>query len=128
MFESLKIIRVCVAAAIVCGIIHDQFTARICVEYFTVFHPPIIGTKSPTLLAFGWGIIPTWWMGAFLGVLLAVAPSSAGFRSDGTGLLRSHRREAAGFIDIYCVRSQGWNELTKRSAFRSRHSPRRLRQ
>lgn len=71
--ESLKIVLVCNAAAVLYGIIHDQFTARICVEYFTVFHPPIFATQSPTLLGLGWGIIATWWVGALLGVLLAVA-------------------------------------------------------
>lgn len=64
---------VCIAAAILYGVVHDQFTARICVEYFIVFHPPVFGTQSPTLLAFGWGIIATWWVGLILGVLLAVA-------------------------------------------------------
>ena len=59
--------------AILYGVVHDQFTARICVEYFTVFHPPVFGTQSPTLLALGWDIIATWWVGLFLGVLLAVA-------------------------------------------------------
>ena len=77
--ESLKIILACITGAIVYGIIHDQFTARICVEYFTVFHPPVFGTQSTTLLAFGWGIIESWWVGAFLGVLLAVS-SRAGSR------------------------------------------------
>ncbi len=71
--ESLKIVFVCIAAAILYGIVHNQFTARICVEYFTIFHPPVFGTQSPTLLAFGWGIIATWWVGLFLGVMLAVA-------------------------------------------------------
>lgn len=71
--ESLKIILTCVLAAILYGIIHDQFTARICIEYFTVFHPPVFTTHSPTLLALGWGVIATWWVGAFLGVLLAIA-------------------------------------------------------
>jgi hypothetical protein len=73
MLESLKIIAVCILAAILYGIVFDQFTTRICLEYFTVFHPPIFPTRSPTLLAFGWGIIATWWVGAFLGVLLAIA-------------------------------------------------------
>lgn len=67
-------------AAIVYGVVHDQVTARICVEYFSVFHPPIFPTQSPTLLALGWGVIATWWMGAFLGVLLAVA-AGAGSRT-----------------------------------------------
>ena len=71
--ESLKIVLACVAAAVIYGIVHDQFTARICIEYFTVFHPPVFRTQSPTLLGFGWGIIATWWVGAILGVLLALA-------------------------------------------------------
>jgi hypothetical protein len=71
--ESLKIVLISIAAAVLYGIIHDQFTARICVEYFTVFHPTVFATQSPTLLGLGWGIIATWWVGAFLGVLLAVA-------------------------------------------------------
>jgi hypothetical protein len=73
MKETLKLILVCVAAAIFYGVILDQITARICIEYFTVFHPPVFATQSPTLLGFGWGVIATWWMGAFLGVLLALA-------------------------------------------------------
>src|SRR6266851_7327927 len=71
--QSIKIILTCVVAAVLYGIVHDQVTARICVEYFSVFHPPIFPTQSPTLLALGWGVIATWWMGAFLGVLLAIA-------------------------------------------------------
>jgi hypothetical protein len=71
--QSLRIILTCVVAAVLYGIVHDQFTAHICVEYFSVFHPPVFSTTSPTLLALGWGVIATWWMGAFLGVLLAFA-------------------------------------------------------
>jgi hypothetical protein len=78
--ESVKIILACIAAAVFYGIVHDQFTARICVEYFTIFHPPVFGTQSPTLLGLGWGIIATWWVGAFLGILLALA-ARAGSRS-----------------------------------------------
>lgn len=69
--QSLRIILTCIVAAVLYGIVHDQFTAHICVEYFSVFHPPVFSTQSPTLLALGWGVIATWWMGAFLGVLLA---------------------------------------------------------
>jgi len=74
--ESLKIIVGCIAAAIVYGIVHDQVTARICVEYFTVFHPPVFATVSPTLLGLGWGVIATWWVGAFLGMLMCIAARS----------------------------------------------------
>ncbi len=71
--EFIKIVFGCIVAAILYGIVHDQFTARICVEYFTEFHPPVFATQSPTLLGIGWGIIATWWVGAILGVLLAIA-------------------------------------------------------
>jgi hypothetical protein len=73
MVESLKIVFLCIVAAIFYGTVHDQITARVCLEYFTVFHPPVFATQSPTLLAFGWGAIATWWVGAFLGVGLAIA-------------------------------------------------------
>jgi hypothetical protein len=78
--QSLKIILTCIVAAVLYGVVHDQFTAHICVEYLSVFHPPVFPTESPTLLALGWGIIATWWMGAFLGVLLAFA-ARAGSRN-----------------------------------------------
>jgi hypothetical protein len=48
-------------------------TARICVECFTIGHPPIFHTDDPTLLAFGWGVIATWWMGAILAIPAIVA-------------------------------------------------------
>ena len=51
-----------VLAAAGYGIIHDQITARICLEYFTIGHTPVFATTSPTLLALGWGVIATWWL------------------------------------------------------------------
>jgi len=71
--EALKIISGSVLAAVTYGILQDQVTARVCVEYFTVGHPAIFGTDSPTLLAFGWGVISTSWAGLMLGVLLAIS-------------------------------------------------------
>jgi len=44
----------------------------VCVEYFTIGHPPIFQTESPTLLAFGWGLIATWWVGLLLGIPAAL--------------------------------------------------------
>jgi len=70
--ESLKIILLSIAAVILYGIVHDQVTARMCVEYFTIGHPPIFGTDDPTLLGVGWGILATWWVGLLLGMPLAV--------------------------------------------------------
>jgi hypothetical protein len=49
MKETLKLILVCVAAAIFYGVILDQITARICNEYFTVFHPPVFATRFPNV-------------------------------------------------------------------------------
>jgi hypothetical protein len=68
----LRIILLCTLAAILYGILNDQVTARVCVEYFTVGHAPIFNTTSPTLLAFGWGTLATWWVGMLLGIIAAV--------------------------------------------------------
>jgi hypothetical protein len=70
--HAIAIIVLCVIASVGYGILHDQVTARVCVEYFTIGHPPIFGTDDPTL-AIGWGLLATWWVGAGLGVLLALA-------------------------------------------------------
>jgi hypothetical protein len=71
--QSLAIILLSVAAAIGYGIVHDQVTARICVEYFTIGHPRLIDSESPTVLAFFWGVVATWWVGLPLGIGLAFA-------------------------------------------------------
>ncbi len=57
--EELKIIILCLGAAVGYGIAHDQVTARVCVEYFTVGHPPVFQTDSPMLLGLGWGVLAT---------------------------------------------------------------------
>jgi hypothetical protein len=71
--EAIRIVVLAALAAIGYGVLHDQITARICVEYFTIGHPRIFATQSPTLLALGWGVVATWWVGLPLGVLLAIA-------------------------------------------------------
>ena len=71
--QSVRIILFCIAAAVSYGIVHDQVTARVCVEYFTIGHPPVFAPKDPTLLGIGWGILATWWVGLLLGLPLAVA-------------------------------------------------------
>lgn len=73
MKQFLAIIAMCVAAAVTYGIIHDQVTVRICLEYFTVLHPHIIDSTNPTIIALVWGVVATWWVGLPLGVLVAVA-------------------------------------------------------
>lgn len=71
--ETLKIVALCLLAAIAYGMLHDQVTARLCVEYFTIGHPPVFDTDSPTLLALGWGVIATWWVGFLLALPAALA-------------------------------------------------------
>ncbi len=71
--QFFAIVLFCIVSAIGYGIVHDQITARVCVEYFTIGHPPVFDTESPTLLGIGWGIIATWWVGFLLGVPLAIA-------------------------------------------------------
>lgn len=66
-----RIVAVCILAAVVYGLVHDQITARVSLEYFTIGHPKVIDSKSPTLIGLVWGVIATWWMGLLLGVPLA---------------------------------------------------------
>lgn len=68
MLESLKILLQCIGSAVLYGIMHDQVTAHLCVEYFTIGHPPVFDTESPFLLALGWGVIATWWVGLLLAI------------------------------------------------------------
>jgi hypothetical protein len=75
---KVKITLLCIVAAVAYGIVHDQFTARLCVEYFTVAHPPLIHTSSPTVLGFFWGTIATIGLGLLLGVVLALVSQSPG--------------------------------------------------
>lgn len=73
MVRAFAIVALCVGSAVIYGILHDQVTARVCIEYFTIGHPPLFPGESPTLLGIGWGVIATWWVGLLLGVPLAVA-------------------------------------------------------
>jgi hypothetical protein len=70
--QSIAIVLISILAAVIYGVMHDQVTARLCVEYFTIGHPPVFDTDDPTLLGIGWGIIATWWVGLVLGVPLSI--------------------------------------------------------
>ena len=78
--KSAKIILLCMASAIVYGNCHDQVTARVCVEYFTVGHVPPFASESPTVLAFFFGTMATWWVGLIFGVLLASVARAGSWR------------------------------------------------
>jgi hypothetical protein len=73
MWEGAKIIAFSVFCAVIYGVLHDQVTAHVAVEYFTIAHPPVFPTQDPFWLAMGWGVIATWWMGVILGASLAVS-------------------------------------------------------
>jgi hypothetical protein len=76
--QKAKIILFCTAAAVAYGIVHDQVTVRLCVEYFTIAHPPLFHATSPAVLGLCWGIAATCGVGALLGVVLAEVSQSAG--------------------------------------------------
>jgi hypothetical protein len=71
--ELIKIVLLAVVAACLYGIVQDQVTARVCIEYFTVGHPHLLDTTSPTLIALGWGVVATWWYGLLLGIPLGLS-------------------------------------------------------
>lgn len=48
--EALRIVALSVLAAVTYGVLHDQVTARMCLEYFTVAHPDVVG-HEPTIIA-----------------------------------------------------------------------------
>lgn len=70
--EVVKIVVGSVLIAIVYGIAHDMVTAHTEISYFTIFHPRISDSNSPVVMALMWGVIATWWIGAIIGVLLAL--------------------------------------------------------
>ena len=74
--QKTKIVVFSIVAVVAYGIIHDQITVRLCLEYFTVAHPPLFPTRSPTLLAICWGTVATVWAGMAAGSLLALVSQS----------------------------------------------------
>ena len=47
---ALRILAACVALACFYGIVHDQVTVRVSIEYFTLAHPPLGLGENPTVL------------------------------------------------------------------------------
>jgi hypothetical protein len=73
-----QIAGLCTAAAVGYGVLHDQVTVRLSPAYFLVGHRPLCG-GTPATVALCWGVAGTWWVGAVLGVILAlVARPAAG--------------------------------------------------
>jgi hypothetical protein len=70
----VKIVLLCVLGAVLYGLVHDQITARVCQEYFTLGHTtPAFVPRNPTALGLFWGVAATWWMGLLIGLPLAGA-------------------------------------------------------
>jgi hypothetical protein len=76
--NAAGVLGVSIGTAVLYGVCHDQVTARVCVEYFTVGYPRVIASESPTALAFVWGVLATWWVGVLLGFPLALAATVGG--------------------------------------------------
>ena len=70
-----NVLLLCVGGAVGYGIVHDQITARLCIEYFTVAHPPLpwLHSTSPTVVGLAWGFAATFPVGLALGFPLALA-------------------------------------------------------
>ncbi len=69
---AVQIILLGVGASVAYGILQDQITAHLCVEYFTIGHIDYLNLGDPTLIAVEWGLIATWWAGLLLGLLVAL--------------------------------------------------------
>lgn len=76
--QFLRIVLLTILAAIVYGEVHDQVTAHVCVEYFSIGHPRVIESQSPVDLAMIWGVVATWWVGLILGIPLAICCRAGG--------------------------------------------------
>ena len=122
--EALRIVGFCVLASILFGVSFDLLSCRVCVEYFTIGHPPVFPTEDPLLLGLAWGVYATWWMGALFGGILAAActagsrppiPARSIVRSVGLGLAGIYAGAVLVWIAIYAL--GGW-------AFRHSPSPR----
>ncbi len=71
--QFIAIVLFAVGSSVVYGIVHDQFTVRISLEYFTIGHPKLLSSTDPTLLAITWGFVASWWVGLALGVACGIA-------------------------------------------------------
>ncbi len=71
MRTAIWIILGSIGLACLLGLALDVVTANVAVEYFTVYHPYVVDSQSPWVMAGIWGIIASWWFGAIVGLILA---------------------------------------------------------
>jgi hypothetical protein len=67
-----QIVVECALLACGLGIALDMVTAHVAVEYFTVYHPKVVESTSPIVMALVWGVGAAWWFGAIAGGFLAI--------------------------------------------------------
>lgn len=71
-WAALRIVLLGVGSAVTYGVLQDQVTAHVCIEYFTVGHVDYLNLGDPALVAIEWGVIATWWAGLLLGLPVAL--------------------------------------------------------
>ncbi|HOP26246.1 MAG TPA: hypothetical protein PKX02_03525, partial [Candidatus Sabulitectum sp.] len=79
MKQATLTILLCVAFTILFGVLHNQVSARVSLEYFTIGHRALIHSTSPTLMGIAWGIHSTWWVGVALGLVLVLSGMTGGW-------------------------------------------------
>lgn len=69
----LRTVFLCCVMTVVYAVLQDQFSARICPEYFTIGHPRIPNLTNPTLVGLAWGFLGGFPGGIVLGIPVALA-------------------------------------------------------
>ncbi|MFO0809654.1 MAG: hypothetical protein U0746_13600 [Gemmataceae bacterium] len=69
----LRIVAACFVGQVVYAMVQDQFSARLCVEYFTVLHPRIGTLDDPTMLGLAWGFLAGSSGGMAMGLVVGIA-------------------------------------------------------
>lgn len=62
----------CILLACLLGIALDLVTAHVAVEYFTKYHPHVVDSDSPLVMALVWGVGASWWFGLIAGMILGI--------------------------------------------------------
>ena len=69
--EPAKIFLGTIFWSIVLGLAIDVVTANVAVDYFAKYHPHVVDSRSPWVMAGIWGVGASWWAGAIAGAVLA---------------------------------------------------------
>ena len=74
-YRSMRLRSMLLGIGVMVGyaMLQDQVSARLCPEYFTVFHNPLPGLTNPTLVGIVWGFVGSCWGGAIMGYAVGLA-------------------------------------------------------